>query len=240
MIIIGHFSHIVWRRCNFGHRGFAGLVLWGHVVSATRWTRGLGPWALRRCGTGVGRWDGIITESVPGRFLMGVVEVNPQKKIYVFNFHKLEFWVSGLDSCKGSPSNSSLDSGLWGFRTTKAKNHLLYTLVDRQFFGQEMDAMNDWIRCFAGVLDATYKATTKDVEEATTQLPHSMFPWAVGGLNAAATTAETATEEVAQSASGSMAWGWALGAGVWLHPPPTSNDWSWFSTKNCNFGLANV
>jgi hypothetical protein len=50
------------------------------VVSATRWTRGLGPWALRRCGTGVGRWDGIITESVPGRFLMGVVEVNPQKK----------------------------------------------------------------------------------------------------------------------------------------------------------------
>ena len=55
------------------------------------------------------------------------------------------------------------------------------------------------------MLDATYKATTKDVEEATTQLPHSMFSWAVGGLNAAATTAETATEEVAQSASGSMA-----------------------------------
>ena len=80
-----------------------------------------------------------------------------------------------------------------------------------------MDAMNDWIRCFAGVLDATYKATTKDVEEATTQLPHSMFSWAVGGLNAAATTAETATEEVAQSASGVHGmrlgpWSWGLAA----------------------------
>ena len=242
VIIIGHFSHIVWRWWNFGHlghRGFAGLVLWGHVVSATRWKRGLGPWAPGGVAalTGVvGRWDGIITYIISsGAFFNGsVVEVNPQKKDLWFMYltytnwnFELVVWIPARDPLAIVPLIRVCgDSEPPKQRTTYCKHWLIGS-----FFGQEMDAMNDWIRCFAGVLDATYKILQSYNQRSRGgnyhQLPNFHTPcfrglfWRTQCCCYYGRNSNRRSCPVCLWVHG-MRLGPA-GAGVWLHPPPTSN-----------------